>query len=206
LYKHELHERFFEKKAHRQGFRRVAGIDEAGRGPLAGPVVAAACVLPEGVVLEGLDDSKALSEKKRKELFEKIITTPGVDYGLGIIDVDLIDEVNILQATFMAMLAAVSKLSCLPDYLLIDGSLLPKTDIPKEAIIQGDRLCFSIAAASILAKYTRDQLMLVSDEQFPEYGFAKHKGYGTKAHLDALSVYGPSPIHRKTFGPVKRYV
>ena len=191
----------FEKRARLSGFQRIAGVDEAGRGPLAGPVVAAACVLPKDTRLFGIDDSKKLSAAERLRLFQEIISLPGVDYGLGIMDVAIIDQVNILQATFMAMVAAISRLNDSPDFLLVDGNQLPPTSIAAEAIVGGDGLSQSIAAASILAKHTRDQLMLLLHEKWPQYGFDQHKGYGTKQHLLALSQHGPCPIHRMTFKP-----
>lgn len=185
------------------GYQRIAGIDEAGRGPLAGPVVAAACVLPEGLFFPGIDDSKKLSSAKRFTLFQEIISSPGVDYGLGVVGADLVDEINILQATLMAMLMAINRLSFPPDFLLVDGPYLPETPIPGKGIIHGDRLSQSIAAASILAKCTRDQIMDQAHETWPLYGFIKHKGYGTKAHCQAIAEHGPCPIHRMSFEPMK---
>ncbi len=194
---------FFEAKARKRGFKRIAGIDEAGRGPLAGPVVAAACVLPDGALIEGVNDSKKLLPSERYKIFQKILSISEIDYGIGIIDALIVDEINILQATFQAMLAAVYCLSKKPDYLLIDGNKKPVIDIPGEAIVSGDSLSQSIAIASIIAKETRDQLMNVFHEEWPEYGFNKHKGYGTKSHLLAIKKYGPCPIHRKSFEPIK---
>lgn len=193
----------FEVEARQAGFQRIAGVDEAGRGPLAGPVVAAACILPEGACLLGINDSKKLSVSERYRLFQEITSLPGVDYGIGIMDVAVIDQVNILQATFMAMLVAISCLSHSPDFLLIDGNQFPSTSIPGKAIIQGDRLSQSIAAASILAKQTRDELMNLVHEKWPKYGFDQHKGYGTKKHRIAIEQYGPCPLHRMTFEPLK---
>ncbi len=192
-----------EERAYAKGFYRVVGVDEAGRGPLAGPVVAAACFLPRGVQLPDVDDSKKLTASERYRLFEEIISLTGVDYAVGIVDSLLIDQVNILQATFIAMLAAVSKLSQKPDYLLVDGNQMPKTEIGGEAIVGGDGLCLSIAAASIIAKETRDRLMCEAHEKWPLYGFRKHKGYGTKEHLVAIDKLGPCPIHRMSFAPLK---
>ncbi|MES2344469.1 MAG: ribonuclease HII [Chlamydiota bacterium] len=183
-------------------FRLVAGVDEAGRGPLAGPVVAAACTFSQEVLIEGIDDSKKLSAKKRFELYEKLIHHPGVDYGVGIIDAIIIDEINILQATFRAMIMAVAQLKNKPDYLLVDGPHLPKIDILGEGVIGGDGLSILIAAASIIAKETRDRIMRDYHLKWPQYGFDQHKGYGTKKHLDALELYGPCPIHRNSFRPV----
>lgn len=195
--------RDFEERAYAKGFCRVVGVDEAGRGPLAGPVVAAACFLPKGVQLPGVDDSKKLTASERYRLFEEIISLTGVDYAVGIVDSLLIDQVNILQATFIAMLAAISKLSQKPDYVLVDGNQMPNTEIRGEAIVGGDGLCLSIAAASIIAKETRDRLMCEAHEKWPLYGFRKHKGYGTKEHLVAINKLGPCPIHRRSFAPFK---
>ena len=195
----------FENKARRLGYKCIAGVDEAGRGPLAGPVVAAACVLPKGTFIEGVDDSKKLLPSERFEVFQRILSLPNVDYGIGIIDALIIDQVNILQATFMAMMAAVSKLTKAPDYLLIDGNKMPATETPGEAIVMGDSRSQSIAAASIIAKHTRDQLMRVFHERWPEYGFQSHKGYGTPEHLLAIQKYGPCEIHRKSFEPIKSF-
>jgi len=192
-----------EKKARKLGFKCIAGIDEAGRGPLAGPVVAAACVLPQGTLIEGVDDSKKLLPSERFKAFQKIISLSNVDYGIGVIDALIIDQVNILQATFMAMMAAVSRLSQPPDYILVDGNKMPSKDIPGDAVVKGDSLSQSIAAASIIAKVTRDQLMCVFHEKWPEYGFKTHKGYATREHLLAIQKYGPCEIHRKSFEPIK---
>ena len=193
----------WEQKARSQGFQRIAGIDEAGRGPLAGPVVAAACILPEGALIEGIDDSKKLLPSERYKIFQQIQTMADVDYGIGIIDTLIIDQINILQATFQAMLVAISRLSQLPDYILVDGNKMPTSRFPGEAIIQGDSRSQSIAAASIIAKETRDQIMATFHEKWPQYGFCSHKGYGTKEHLLAIQKYGPCPIHRMSFEPLK---
>jgi ribonuclease HII len=184
-------------------FCKIAGIDEAGRGPLAGPVVAAACILPEGALFESLNDSKQLSAEQREVLFDQLIECPGLVYGVGIVDVATIDQVNILQATFIAMRKAVEALAVLPDYLLIDGNQTPHFDIPKEAIIEGDAKSISIAAASVLAKVTRDRIMHALDVEYPNYGFKKHKGYATAEHIKAIQTFGPSAIHRKSFDPVR---
>jgi len=194
-----------EKEARLLGYQRIAGVDEAGRGPLAGPVVAAACVLPEGVLIEGIDDSKKLLPSERFRIFQEIISLSGVDYGIGVVDALIIDQINILQATFQAMLIAISKLAQRPDYLLIDGNRKPSTPIPAEALVKGDARSQSIAAASILAKVTRDELMLPFDAQWPQYGFANHKGYPTEEHLNAIAQHGPCPIHRMSFAPLKSY-
>lgn len=192
-----------EKRLKIEGFTRIAGIDEAGRGPLAGPVVAAACILPDGTLFENLNDSKQLTPEKRNILFEEITTCPNLIYGIGIIDVKTIDRINILQATFLAMRKAVEVLSIQPDYILIDGNQLPVFDIPSESLVQGDGLSVSIAAASILAKVTRDRIMEELDVKWPRYGFKQHKGYATEQHLEAIQTHGPCAIHRKSFDPVK---
>lgn len=194
-----------EARARRKGHLRVAGVDEAGRGPLAGPVVAAACVLPEGAQIAGIDDSKKLISSERFEIFQRILSLPDVDYGIGIVEAYLIDQVNILQATFQAMLAAIAHLARPPDYLLVDGDKMPSTPIAGEAIVRGDASSQSIAAASILAKENRDGLMRAFHEEWPEYGFAAHKGYGTKKHRLAIEKYGPCPIHRMSFEPLKSW-
>lgn len=188
-----------------EGFTHIAGIDEAGRGPLAGPVVAAACILPEGVLFENLNDSKQLTSEQREQLFEQITLCPGIAFGIGIIDVKTIDKVNILQATFLAMRKAVEALPIKPDYLLVDGNQLPHFDIPTESVVAGDSLSISIAAASILAKVTRDRIMADLDGKYPEYGFKNHKGYGTEEHLRAINLYGPSKIHRVSFEPIRMW-
>ena len=192
-----------EREIRMQGYRRIAGVDEAGRGPLAGPVVAAACIIPEGVSFSGIDDSKKLSPAKRASLFAQIVSHSEVDYGIGIVDSDCIDKINILQATFRAMLFAIGRLSSPPDFLLVDGPYLPSIAIPGKGIIRGDSLSQSIAAASILAKCVRDQIMDQVDAEWPLYGFKKHKGYGTRSHLEAIAKLGPCPIHRKSFAPMK---
>ncbi len=187
----------FESAARKQGYSRIAGIDEAGRGPLAGPVVAAACLLAEGVFFPGIDDSKCLTEKKRLLLFQQI--QEETVYGIGIVSPEVIDEINILQATHRAMREAVAQLSTKPDYLLVDGRPVRFPGYISESIIKGDSRSQSIAAASILAKVTRDQIMLDYHEQYPEYGFDQHKGYGTIKHRQMLTLLGPSPIHRQSF-------
>lgn len=193
----------FERAARLQGFANVAGIDEAGRGPLAGPVVAAVCLIPENFYIAEVDDSKKMQPQVRKELFHKLISDRQIKYGVGIIPNDKIDEVNIYQATIMAMLQAVVNLSSEPEFLLVDGLHLPHPKIPTQKIIQGDQKSQSIAAASIIAKETRDQLMLQYHSEYPQYGFANHKGYGTPEHLEALGKHGPCPIHRHSFEPVR---
>jgi ribonuclease HII len=192
-----------EERLRAEGFVRIAGLDEAGRGPLAGPVVAAACILPSGTFFPQLNDSKKLTPKQRETLYAEITSCSKLLYGIGIIDEKTIDSVNILQATFLAMRKAVEALSIKPDYILIDGNQVPPFDIPSESIVQGDGLSISIAAASILAKVTRDKIMMELDEKYPKYGFKQHKGYGTGQHLEAIQAYGPCPIHRKSFDPIK---
>lgn len=180
------------------GYTLIGGMDEAGRGPLAGPVVAACVILnPEDPVL-GVNDSKKLSPKRRAEL-KKQIEEKAVAFGIGIVDEKTIDEINILEATKKAMALAVENMKIKPEYLLIDALKIPAIDLPQEGIIKGDALSVSIAAASILAKETRDELMIRLDEQYPAYGFAKHKGYGTPQHIKALKTLGPLSVHRKTF-------
>ncbi len=177
----------------------VCGIDEAGRGPLAGPVVAGACILPEDCQILYLNDSKKLSEKRREALFEEI-KEKAVAFGIGIVSPAVIDEINILQATYEAMRQAVSKLPSVPDIFLNDAVIIPGIEESRQVkIIKGDAKSVSIAAASILAKVTRDHMMTEYDRLYPQYGFAKHKGYGTKAHLDAIRQYGMCPIHRRSF-------
>jgi ribonuclease HII len=192
----------FEKQAERLGARRIAGIDEAGRGPLAGPVVAAAVVLRNPDCLPHLNDSKLLPADARLKLYDEILENASAT-GIGIIPSETIDQINILQATRLAMSRAVMKISPLPDYLLVDGTISLDLSIPQQAIIKGDRLSFSVAAAGILAKVTRDRIMMELHEQFPQYGFAQHKGYGTREHKEAIARYGPSPVHRMCFRGVK---
>ncbi len=181
-----------------RGFHAICGIDEAGRGPLAGPVCAAAVILPERLDIPGLNDSKKLTDKKRRELFP-IIEEQAIAFGLGWASQEEIDEINILQATFLAMSRAVEQLKIRPDLALVDGNLAPALDLPVETVVKGDSLSASIAAASVLAKVSRDDVMLRMAEEYPGYGFEVHKGYGTKAHYEALRKFGPSPIHRRTF-------
>ncbi len=192
-----------ENRLRAEGFTKIAGIDEAGRGPLAGPVVAACCLLPLGVLFEHLNDSKQLTEEMRENLFSKITAYPGLEYGIGVVDVKTIDRINILQATLLAMQEAVRAMKVVPDYLLIDGNQIPHFDISSEAVVAGDARSVSIAAASILAKVTRDRMMVVLSQKHPGYGFHQHKGYGTEMHLQAIHTLGPCPIHRKSFDPIK---
>lgn len=188
----------YEYAALSEGFNVVCGIDEAGRGPLAGPVCAAAVILPIGLEIEGLNDSKKLTEKKREMLYD-IITEKAVAYSIALVDEKTIDEINILQATFTAMRNAVAGLSVKPDIALIDGNQKAGLSIEQRTIVKGDAKSMSIAAASVLAKVTRDRFMLKLDEVYPEYQFAKHKGYGTKLHYECIEKYGVSPVHRQTF-------
>ncbi|MCI6770500.1 MAG: ribonuclease HII [Oscillospiraceae bacterium] len=188
----------YEKQAIAEGYTTVCGIDEAGRGPLCGPVCAAAVILPVDCEIEGINDSKKLSEKKREKLYDEIISK-AVCYAVSMVPADVIDEINILQATFLAMRNAVSGLSVQPDIALIDGNQKPGLTIEERTIVKGDAKSISIAAASILAKVTRDRYMLEADTKYPEYKFAQHKGYGTKLHYEMLAEYGLCPEHRRTF-------
>ncbi|MCI5515197.1 MAG: ribonuclease HII [Oscillospiraceae bacterium] len=188
----------YENQAKSQGYSFVCGVDEAGRGPLAGPVYAAAVILPDGVIPEGVNDSKKLSEKKRESLFD-IITVEALDYSIAYATAEEIDDINILQATFLAVKRAIAGLKMKADYAMIDGNRMPPLDIPGETIVKGDANSASIAAASILAKVSRDRFMLKMAEKYPRYQFEKHKGYGTKLHYQMLDEYGPSEIHRQTF-------
>ncbi len=188
----------YENEAKAEGFSMICGIDEAGRGPLAGPVCAAAVILPEGCVIDGVNDSKKLTEKKREALFD-VIKEKALAYSIAVADEKEIDEINILQATYLAMRRAFDGLNVKPDMALVDGNRDPMLGVPTKTIIKGDASSMSIAAASILAKVTRDRFMLEMDEKYPEYQFAKHKGYGTKLHYEMLEKYGASEIHRITF-------
>ena len=194
----------YEKELYDKNIKLIAGVDEVGRGPLVGPVVAAAVILPVNYHLEGLNDSKKLSEKKRNELYPMIIRD-AISYGIGVIDSKKIDEVNIYEASRLAMCAAIKNLKVKPEHILVDAMPL-YLDIPSTSIIHGDALSASIAAASIVAKVTRDNMMYELDKKYPNYGFAKHKGYPTKSHLEALSKYGPLDNYRFTYGPVKKYL
>ncbi|WP_102262178.1 ribonuclease HII [Mesobacillus jeotgali] len=207
--KKQVHEQFvnmtsFERKYRSEGFEYIAGIDEAGRGPLAGPVVAGAVILPENFYLPGLNDSKKLTESKRDEYFE-VIMSEALAVGVGLINAAEIDEINILQASKKAMLSAVNQLGITPDFLLIDAVKLD-TPYPFEALIKGDSRSISIAAASIIAKVTRDRLMKELSIEFPQYGFGANMGYGTAEHLRAIKEHGVTDHHRKTFAPVREYI
>lgn len=188
----------YENEAQKDGYKIICGVDEAGRGPLAGPVFAAAVILPHNHIIDGVNDSKKLSEKKRDALFDKILDEC-LCYSIGNASEDEIDEINILQATFLAMRRAVDTLKFAPDCALIDGNRSPRLDIETRTIIKGDSKSESIAAASILAKVSRDRYMLEMAEKYPEYLFEQHKGYGTKLHYEKIEEYGISPIHRKSF-------
>lgn len=188
----------FENEGYAKGYTLIGGIDEAGRGPLAGPVVAAVVVFKPGTKIEGINDSKKLSEAKRLELFD-IIKEEAIDYGIGIVQREEIDEYNILNATYMAMKKAINCLDKTPDYLLVDAAHIPGIDVQQKSIVKGDLKSISIAAGSILAKVTRDSLMYEYDKMYPEYGFASHKGYGTDQHYQAIRQHGITPIHRRSF-------
>jgi ribonuclease HII len=196
---------FFEKKATEKGYIEIAGIDEAGRGPLAGPVVSAAVILPQSFAVANVIDSKKLSSKNRVRLYEEIYTH-AVSVGIGIVDAGEIDRINILQASLLAMSMATENLHPQPGCLLIDGPFQISTRLPQKPIIKGDALSISIAAASIIAKVTRDRLMEQYHEYYPQFGFSKHKGYPTRAHKEAIREFGYCPIHRKTFKGVKEFL
>jgi len=202
--KEEINLYRYEEELYDNGYKNVCGIDEAGRGPLAGPVVVAACIMPPFLRIDGINDSKQLSEKKREELY-KIIVKEALAYSVVFINEKDIDNLNILNATKKGMLKCLENIKVKPDYVLIDAVELTELKVESKAIIHGDALSASIAAASILAKVTRDHYMEAMDKKYPNYGFARHKGYGTKAHLEALEKYGPCAIHRKTFTPVNKY-
>ena len=188
----------YEREAFDAGIRLICGVDEAGRGPLAGPVCAAAVILPPGLEIPGLNDSKKLTDKKRRELYD-VITAQAVSYGIAFASEQEIDEINILQATFLAMERAIQKLSPQPELALIDGNRSTGITVPSRCVVGGDGKCADIAAASVLAKVTRDRYMRDMAQTYPQYGFEKHKGYGTAAHYAAIREYGPCPIHRPSF-------
>ncbi len=192
----------YEKEKRSAGYLRVAGIDEAGRGPLAGPVAAAAVVLPEGFSHGLLNDSKKLTARRREQLYEELTGADDIRWALSYGEVEEIDSVNILKSTHAAMQRAARALDPAPDYCLIDGLPVPGFPIDSEGIVKGDAKSLSIAAASIIAKVSRDRLMIAYADEYPEYGFERHKGYGTKQHLEALRKHGPCPIHRQSFAPV----
>ncbi|MBR6353524.1 MAG: ribonuclease HII [Oscillospiraceae bacterium] len=187
-----------EHEIYDEGFRLLCGVDEAGRGPLAGPVCAAAVILPVGLELPGLNDSKKLTEKKREELFD-VITAQALSFGIAFASVEEIEELNILNATFLAMNRAIAQLDPQPELALIDGNRNTGIERPSRCVVKGDARCADIAAASVLAKVSRDRVMLDLAKQYPQYHFEQHKGYGTKLHYEALDAYGPSPVHRMSF-------
>ena len=197
----------FERSARKRGYRVIAGVDEAGRGPLAGPVVAAAVVLPEGFTLDGVKDSKQLTEKKRQRFYD-IILNAARSWGLGVVEPSVIDRINIFQATRMAMKEAVQQIAPAADYLLIDGARAQRLNLPvtQETIIRGDTLSISVACASVIAKVSRDRIMEIYHHQFPQYNFISNKGYGTKEHLGAIRLHGPCKIHRRSFKGVKEHL
>lgn len=194
----------YELKAYQNGYNLIGGIDEVGRGPLVGPVVASCVILPKDFELEGLTDSKKLSERKREQ-FYSVIMEKAISVGIGVIDEDKIDEVNIYEATKLAMYQAIENCKIKPDYILIDAMKLDKLSVPSESIIKGDLKSISISAASVIAKVTRDRMMYELDKEYPMYNFAKNKGYPTKAHVEAIKKYGILKQHRKTFKPVCDY-
>jgi ribonuclease HII len=200
----------FERNLWRQGIQLVAGVDEAGRGPLAGPVVAAAVILPSDWMgggfderLRELNDSKQLTEQQREDFFSILTANSEIHHAIAVVDAAVIDRINILQATHRAMNAALAQLQPQPEHVLVDGRPVKSMTLPNTALVKGDARSYSIAAASVLAKVTRDRMMLKYHEQFPAYGFAEHKGYGTRQHLAALAEYGPCPLHRRSFAPLK---
>ncbi|MDI6792552.1 MAG: ribonuclease HII [bacterium] len=192
----------YEESVRRQGYRLIAGVDEAGRGPLAGPVVAAAVVLPANPDLPTVNDSKKLTPKQRGLAYQKILEVAS-DWAIGVVNEGRIDRINILQATYEAMREAIVNLKTSPEFILVDGRAIPGLTIPQRPLVDGDRLSLSIAAASVIAKVIRDQIMMDYDREYPEYGFARHKGYGTKAHREAIAKLGPCKIHRRSFAPIR---
>ncbi len=193
-----------EKNLREKGFKFICGIDEAGRGPLAGPVVVASVIMPENSMIEGINDSKKISEKKREKLYD-LILQEAISYGVGIIGQDEIDEINILNATKKGLNMSLQELTTKPDIIIVDAlNHINTLGIPYESIIKGDAKCYSISVASIIAKVTRDRIMRQWDEIYPQYGFAKHKGYGTASHISAIKEYGQCPLHRKTF--IKNFI
>lgn len=201
----EIDNRQYENELYSKGYKLIGGIDEVGRGPLVGPVVTACVILPEDFALDGLTDSKKLSEKKR-DMFYDIIIEKAISVGIGIMDEDVIDKVNIYEATKLAMYQAVDNMSVKPDYILIDAMKLDKLDVPSTSIIKGDLKSITISAASVIAKVTRDRMMYELDKKYPMYKFAKNKGYPTKDHIEAIVKYGILKEHRKTFKPVTEHV
>jgi len=196
----------YETAFRKRGFQKIAGIDEAGRGPLAGPVVAAAVMLPEKFDHPVLNDSKKLTAKRREVIYGELTKDPAVSWASAVVSVREIEKINILKASWLAMVQAVEKLSPRPDIALVDGLEIKGFPLPQEPLVKGDGLSLSIAAASVIAKVERDRLMVEYGRQYPVYGFEKHKGYGTKQHLESLRNHGPCPIHRKTFQPVAQLI
>lgn len=195
-----------EERLWASGYKNVAGVDEVGRGPLAGPVVACACILPQGKSFPKIKDSKQLSEDERNAIYSELTTNKNVYWAVSVVDHEVIDKINILRASLLAMKQALESLSLQPDFVLIDGRDSPPLQIPHQAVIKGDSLSQTIAAASVLAKVTRDRMMVEFHEKWPEFGFADHKGYGTEAHLKAIAQHGLSPIHRTSFAPIARHL
>ena len=194
----------YECELRSKGYKYICGIDEAGRGPLAGPVVVASVIMPKDSIIEGINDSKKVSEKKREKLYD-LILEQAISYGVGIIGQDEIDDINILNATKKGLTNSLKELTQRPDLILVDAlTNIDTLGIPYESIIKGDAKCYSISAASIIAKVTRDRIMREWDKIYPQYGFATHKGYGTSAHINAIKEYGPCPLHRKTF--IKHFI
>ena len=194
----------YENDLRNKGYKYICGIDEAGRGPLAGPVVVASVIMPENSMIEGVNDSKKVSEKKREKLYD-LILEEAISYGVGIRGQDEIDEINILNATKKGLTTSLKELTAKPDLIIVDAlTHIDTLGIPYESIIKGDAKCYSISAASIIAKVTRDRIMREWDKIYPQYGFAQHKGYGTSAHINALKEYGPCPLHRRAF--IKNFV
>jgi ribonuclease HII len=191
-----------EQHLREQGYTRILGIDEVGRGPLAGPVVSCACLLPHPLPISGLTDSKLLNEEQIEELYFSLIETPGVEYAVSVVEVEIIDKINILQAALQAMREAAQKIEA--EIAIVDGTIDPALATPILFLAKADQFCPSVSAASIIAKYSRDQLMRSYDKRWPEYGFAENKGYGTSYHIEQLNRHGPSPIHRRSFGPLKK--
>ena len=206
LQEQEIPTFLFENQAYELGYKSVVGIDEAGRGPLAGPVVAVACYIPPDVELEGIQDSKQLSQIARRDVYEKLIRHPKIVFAIGIIEAQVIDSTNILQATMQAMLLAVNNLSIKADYLIIDGNYFPRTTLPGLALVRGDERSLSVAAASIIAKETRDDIMIQHHKKWPSHGFDFNKGYATKEHIMAVKIHGATPIHRMSFEPIRSLV
>ncbi|NGX34839.1 MAG: Ribonuclease HII [Candidatus Anoxychlamydiales bacterium] len=195
--------RFYEKDLKKKGYKYIAGIDEVGIGPLAGPVVAAACMLPDRLIIKGVNDSKKLTEEVRVRIYDELVNNKDVVYSLGIVEVKIIDQINIHQASLLAMKNAILNLKVKPDYLIFDGRKHPIMPIESESIIKGDSLCHSISCASIIAKVTRDRIMEDYHQKYPLYGFNLHKGYGTEKHRKSLIEHGPCQIHRKSYDSVK---